>query len=175
MSKARKIKHNTQLKEEPLRLRGYLEYVLRDARTGDVLRRGRSKNVVTAIGRAWALKQIIAAPGAATQILSWMMLGTDSSAPASNSSQLGGYFSIINSTRATTASTTATNSPCTFTLAASWASNETHASSTSIGEFALLNSSTTSGTMTCFNRVTTSPVINFQSTNTLAVTITITN
>ena len=164
-----------KIRERPLRLRGFLEYQLRDARTGELVRKGKSKNVVTAVGRGWALKQIIAAPGAATQILSWMMLGTDAAATASNSSQLGAYFSVINSTRATTASTTATNSACTFSLAASWNSNETHASSTSISEFALLNSSTTSGTMTMFNRVTTGTPINFQNTNTLSVTITITN
>src|SRR5262245_54259297 len=89
-----RIKHLNQVKEEPLRLRGHLEYVLRNARTGEIVQRGKSKNVVTAVGRSWALKQIIAAPGAATQILGWLAMGTDAAATASNSSQLGAYFSI---------------------------------------------------------------------------------
>jgi hypothetical protein len=164
------------LRERPLRLRGFLEYELRNARTNEVVRRGKTKNVVTAIGRGYALKQIIA--GAQTaNLIQWMMLGTDASATASNSTALGGYFSIINSTRATTATTTATNSACTFTLAASWNSTETHASSTNpgISEFALLNSSATGASMTMFNRVTTSAAIVFTTSNTLAVTITITN
>jgi hypothetical protein len=162
------------LRERPLRLRGFLEYELRDARTNEVVRRGKSKNVVTAIGRGGALKSVFVATQALHQ---WMMLGTDASATASNSTALGGYFSIINSTRATTATTTATNSACTFTLAASWNSTETHASSTNpgISEFALLNSSATGASMTMFNRVTTSAAIVFTTSNTLAVTITITN
>lgn len=161
------------MKEQPLRLRGWLEYQLRDARSGEIVRKGRSKNVVTYIGRSFALKAI----ASATQpLIQWMMLGTDAAATNATQTALGSFFSIINSTRATTGMTTsAAAANITFTLAASWNSNETHANSTAINEFALLNSSTTSGTMTMFNRVTTSSPINFQSTNTLAVTITITN
>jgi hypothetical protein len=168
----RQLKQTDQLQEEPLKLRGYLEYCLRDARTGRIVQRGKKHNVITAIGRSYALKQIIATP-AATNILGWLALGTGAGATASNSSALGGYFSI--KALGTTASTTATDSACTFTGAVSWASSDTHLSSSQISEFSLWNSSTTSATATMFNRLTTGTPINFATSNTLAVTITITN
>jgi len=167
-----RLEHGMRLKEEPLRLRGWLEYQLKDARTGQIVQKGKSSNVVTFKGRSQALMAI----GSATQpLIRWMMLGTHTSATNSSQTGLGAFFSIIDSTRATTAMTTATDGPCTFTLAASWNTNETHLSSSAINEFALLNSSTTAAGMTMFNRVTTGSVINFGNTNTLSCTITITN
>lgn len=159
------------LEDNLLRLRGALEYCLRDARTGRIVRRGKKHNVITAVGRSYALKQIIAAP--VTNILGWMALGTAAGATASNSSNLAGYFSI--KALGTTASTTGTDSACTFTGAVSWASSDTHTSSNSISEFALYNSSTTTGGATMMNRLTTGTPINFATSNTLAITITITN
>jgi hypothetical protein len=156
---------------DALYLRGALEFVLRDARTGAVVRKGKRHNTVTCWGRGWALERLT--PASNAQVLSSIAIGSNSAtAPASNQSALVSYMTIR--TFGTTGLTTATNSACTFTAAASFASNETWSNSSQIGEFALYNSSST-GSGAMFNRVTTSTYINFASTNTLAVTVTITN
>lgn len=170
------LKHLEQgepLYDDALKLRGYLEYCLRDARSGRIVRRGKGKNVVVFFGRSYALKQLVSGNVQSAQVLQWLALGTSSGATNSSQSQLDGYFSIKGGASATTAITTNTNAACTFTLAVSWASDQTHASSSAIGEFALYNSSGTAGA-TMFNRLQTT-AINFASTNTLAVTVTITN
>jgi hypothetical protein len=153
-----------------IRLRGYLEYELRNAFTGEVVKRGAKKNVVTAGGRGWALARIMS--GSNAQILSAIAIGSISTAPASNDSAMGGYQTIRNF--GTQGLTTATNTACTFTGAVSFASNETWTNSSQIGEFAIYNSSGTSGA-TMFNHLNTASYINFATSNTLAITITITN
>lgn len=158
------------LNEDVFKMRGYLEYVLRDARTGEVVKRGKSENTVTCWGRGWALERLT--PSSNAQVLSSIAIGSNSgTAPASNQSALVSYATI----RAfgTTGLTTATNTACTFTGAVSFASNETWTNSSQIGEFGIYNSSDSGGAL--FNRLTTSTYINFATSNTLAVTITITN
>lgn len=157
---------------DPLKLRGYLEYVLRDARTGEIVSRGKKKNTVSCTGRGWALAKLTGGSSNAG-VLTTLAIGSSSTAPSSNDTQLGGYATIR--ALGTTALTTATNTACTFTGAASFASNETWTNSSQIGEFALYNSSATGGGGTMFNRVNTATYINFATSNTLAVTITITN
>ena len=125
---------------DTLKLRGYLEYVVRDARTGAVVKRGRSKNTVTAWGRGWALERLT--PSSNAQVLSSIAIGSNSAtAPASNQSALVSYMTIRNF--GTTGLTTATNTACTFTGAVSFASNETWTNSSQIGEFAIYNSAAT--------------------------------
>lgn len=155
---------------DPFKMRGYLEFVLRDARTGEIVNRGKKSNTVTCAGRGWALDKLRNA--ADTSILTALAIGSVSTTPASNTSALAGYQTIR--ALGTTATTTATNSACTYTGAVSFASNETWTDSSRIGEFALYNSaSTNSGTM--FNRLNTATYINFATSNTLAITVTITN
>jgi hypothetical protein len=158
---------------DSLKLRGYLEYVLRDARTGKVVKRGKHHNTVSCWGRGWALERLT--PSSNAQVLSSIAIGSNSgTAPASNQSALVSYMTIKNF--GTTALTTATNSACTFTGAVSFASNETWTNSSQIGEFAIYNSaSTNNAAAAMFNRLTTSAYINFATSNTLAITITITN
>jgi hypothetical protein len=153
-----------------IRLRGSLEYVLRNAVTGEVVGRGNKKNVVTAGGRGWALARLTA--GSNAQIMSAIAIGSVSTAPASNDSAMGGFQTIRNF--GTTGLTSATNTACTFTGAVSFASNETWTNSSQIGEFAIYNSSGSAGA-TMFNHLATASYINFATSNTLAVTITITN
>ena len=163
------IKHKTQLKHDSFKLRGYLEYVLRDAVTGEIVRRGKKKNTVTATGRGWALLKLTSAADA--QIMSAIAIGSSSTAPTSNDTNLPGYATIrVFGTQGTT---TATNTACTFTGAVSFASNETFTGSGSIYEFGIYNSATSAGKL--FNRLTTGTPINFATSNTLAITITITN
>jgi hypothetical protein len=155
---------------DSLQLRGYLEFVLRDARNNQIVAKGGGHNTVTAGGRGWALARLT--PASNAQVMSAIAIGSiSSSAPSSNQTALGGYMTIKNF--GTTGLTSATNSACTFTGAISFNTNETFAGSSQIGEFCIYNSADSGGTM--FNRVTTSTYINFSTSNTLAVTMTITN
>jgi len=157
---------------DSFKMRGYLEYVLRDARTDEIVARGINHNSVTATGRGWAMAKLTGGSSNAG-VLTTIAIGSVSTAPTSNDTALAGYQTIR--ALGTTALTTATNTACTFTGAASFASNETWTNSSQIGEFALYNSSATGGGGTMFNRVNTATYINFATSNTLAITITITN
>jgi len=164
------MKNRAQMVDH-LKLRGYLEYVLRDARTGKIVRRGKTRNTVTAGGRGWAMARLT--PGSDAQVLSSIAIGSISStAPSSNQTALGGYMTIANF--GTTGLTSATNTACTFYGAVSFNTNETWSGSSQIGEFAIYNSSAT-GSGTMFNRVVTASYLNFATSNTLSVSISITN
>jgi hypothetical protein len=157
---------------DPLKMRGYLEFVLRDALTGEIVQRGKKENTVTCTGRGWALAKLTGGSSNAG-VLTALAIGASSTAPASNQSALASYQTIR--ALGTTALTTATDSACTFTGACSFASNETWTNASQIGEFALYNSSATGGGGTMFNRLNTGTYINFSTSNTLAITVTITN
>src|SRR5215471_5559259 len=152
-------------------LRGQLEYVLRDARTGAVVRRGKKHNTVTFGGRGWVLAKLT--PSSNTNLFTSLAIGATSTAPTSSDTNLASYQTIRNF-GANTTLTTSTNAACTWSGAVSFNSNETWTNSTSVGEFAIFNA-TTNASFTMFNRLNTNPVINFASTNTLAITVTITN
>ena len=155
-----------------LKLRGAIEFELRNAVTGEIVQRGKGKNTVTCTGRGWALAKLTGGSSNAG-VLTTLAIGSVSTAAASNKSTMEGYLTIR--ALGTTALTTATDSGCTFTGAASFASNETWTNSSQIGEFALYNSASTGGGGTMFNRLNTGTYINFSTSNTLAVTVTITN
>ena len=173
MKTKRPLKQTSQL-NDGLQLRGYLEYVLRDARPGptygQVVKRGRKENTVQFGGRGWALARLCSASNA--QILSAIAIGSVSTAPTSSDNSMGGYQTIRNF--GTQGLTTSTNAACTFTGAVSFDSNETWTNSSQIGEFAIYNSAST-GSGQMFNHLNTNPYINFGTSNTLAITITITN
>ena len=42
-----------------IKLRGYLEYQLRDSVTGEIVRSGRKGNTVTFSGRNWSMQRIL--------------------------------------------------------------------------------------------------------------------
>ena len=126
--------------QDHLKLRGYLEFVLRDARTGKIVKKGKTHNTVTCWGRGWALQRLT--PASNAQVLSAIAIGSVSAvAPASNQSALQGYMAIRNF--GTTGLTTATNTACTFMGAVSFNTNETFTGSSQIGEFAIYNSAST--------------------------------
>lgn len=154
--------------EDVIKLRGQLEYELRDARSGEIIQKGKSPNVVTFWGRSYVIDRIVS--NVETDLIKRIALGTDATATNATQTVLAGYFSIAS---ITLAKTTANNAAPYFRATVSWASDGTHASSSSISEFALYNSTDTGGVM--FNRVTTGTPINFGSTNTLAVTLTVSN
>ena len=163
-------KHALPLTDD-LRMRGHLEYILRDARTGRIVRRGEKDNVVTFAGRGWALAQLNSVSSVAANLMLALAVGSSTAAVATSQTALSSYLTIRNA--GTEGFTSSTSAAPTYTMAVSWASNE---SLGSVGEFALYNrTATNAASAIMFNRVTTATQINFQSTNTLAVTITITN
>jgi hypothetical protein len=86
---------------------------------------------------------------------------------------MGGFLTMV--AAATQGCTTSKTASVTATFACSFASNQTFTNSSQIGEFALFNSSAVAAGATMFNHITTNPYINFSTSNTLAITITITN
>jgi len=148
-----------------IKMRGALEYVLRNAETGEIVANGRNDNTVASVGRAWMLKRL---GSNNAQVIDRMYLGTGTTAPASTQTALANSFSSKAAGTISTAGTTA--DPPYATFAASWASNETHDSSSVINEFALFTDEPV-----MVGRVTTSATINFSTSNTLAVTYTLSN
>ena len=143
-------------------LRGALEYALKDARTGRIVQQGRRENTVVTVGRAWILNRIGSDD---SHNIDRLYLGTGTTAPDTSQTALANSFSSKAAGTISDAGTTA--NPPYYTFAASWASSDTHDSSSAINEFGLFASSTMVG------RVTTSSTINFGTSNTLAVTYTL--
>jgi hypothetical protein len=166
----RKPKRSRHQFHDSLKMRGFLEYVLRDARTGEIVRQGRKENTVQFGGRGWALKRIVSSDA---QVLSAIAIGSSSTAPTSSDNSLVAYTTIA--VFGTTGLTTSTNAACTFTGAVSFDSNGTWTNSSQIGEFGIYNSNASGGGAQVFNRLNTTPYINFGTSNTLSLTITITN
>ena len=72
---------------DSLKMRGYLEFVLRDARTGKIVKKGKKHNTITGGGRGWALARLGA--GSNALILTAIAVGSVSTAPGSNDSAMG--------------------------------------------------------------------------------------
>jgi hypothetical protein len=148
---------------DAIRLRGMLEYVLRDAVTGEVVQRGKKHNIVTYAGRLWAHDKIIHTTTDGL-ILSAIAIGSVSTMPTTADTSLGG-FGVIKVASVTTG-------PGLWQGAVSFNSNETWLGSTQIGEFGIYNSSATAGA-TLFNHAVTSPYINFGPQNSFSCTMSI--
>jgi len=146
-------------------LRGFIEYQLRNALTGEIVQEGRSHNDIVTVGRAWMLNRLGSTD---SNTIDRLKLGTSTTAPATSQTDLQSSFSSKSAGTISAAGTTA--NPPYFTFAASWTTNETHTSSSAINEFGLFAAN---GTMV--GRRTTSATINFGNTNTLAVTYTLSN
>ncbi len=159
---SRKRKNQTA---DVIKFRGALEFALANALTGEIIRRGKSENTVVTVGRAWMLNRLHTNN---TQLIDRIYLGTDTTAPATGDSALGASFSSKSAGTISNAGTTA--NPPYLTFAASWASNETHDSSSAINEFGLFTDEPV-----LVGHVTTGSAINFSTSNTLAVTYTLSN
>jgi hypothetical protein len=146
-------------------LRGSLEYVLRNALTGEIVQQGKSHNLVVSAGRQWMLNRLGSTD---SNVIDRIKLGTGTTAPATTQTDLANSFSSKTAATVSAAGTTA--SPPYFSFSASWASNETHSSSSAINELGLFAAN---GTMV--GRLTTTPTINFGNTNTLAITYNLSN
>ena len=150
-------------------LRGSIEYALLDARPGptygEIVQAGRKDNIVVTQGRAWILNRIGSTDA---NVIDRIYLGTGTAAPATGNTQLANSFSSRSAGTVSAAGTTA--NPPYFQFSASWASNETAASSSVINEFGLF-----AANATMVGRLTTSATINFSSTNELKITYTLSN
>lgn len=163
MRKAKKTKAANQL-GDAIQLRGYLEYQLRNALTGEIVQQGRQENIVVTKGRVWMLNRLCSNN---TNTVDRIYLGKDTQSPATGLTALSVSFS---SKAGTMSSAQYTSNPPSYELQCSWASNETHDSSSAIQEFGLYVSE---GTMVGY--LTTSAAINFGSTNTLAISYRLSN
>jgi len=148
-----------------IKMRGALEFTLRNAATGEIVESGKQENTVVTVGRAWMLDRLGSND---SQVIDRIYLGTDNTAPATTDTALGASFS--SKTAGTISNTGTSASTPYYTFAASWASNETHDSSSVINEFGLFTDEPV-----LVGHVTTSSTINFSTSNTLAVTYTLSN
>jgi len=153
-----------------------MEYCLRDARTGRVVKKGKKKcNTVSAGGRGWVIARMLSDTDSTVNDLRFAAIavgGSSGNAPATNDTGLQNYVTIKSIMSESLTSGTA--SAVTYKAVASWDTDE---SIGQIAEFGLYNNTTTAANTSdamMFNRVTTS-AFTFSDTNTLAVTITITN
>lgn len=146
-------------------LRGSLEYALRDAASGEVVQQGANHNVVVTAGRSWILSRLYTND---SNTIDRVYLGTGTTAPATSQTALANSFSSRSVGTFDNAGIGSATPFMRFNV--SWASNETHASSSVINEFGLF-----AANATMVGRLTTSSTINFSSTNTLAITYTLSN
>jgi hypothetical protein len=155
---------------DEIKLRGALEYVLRNAFTGEIVKRGRTENAVVFRGRSWVLSRI--GTNTDSNYIQALAIGISSGNNDSSQTQMHAYTTI--KTIGTTAITTASNSTPSFSWAVSFTNTETFNGSSQIREFALYNSAST-GSGTMLARAITASDINFATSNTLAITYTISN
>jgi hypothetical protein len=150
--------------EDFVKMRGFIEITLRDL-AGNVLDVKKENTIVTA-GRRWVLQQICSSVMSTAQSISYMAIGTGTTAPATSDTALASEAS--RKAIGTFTTTNLTSNPPSWRAETSWATNE---GNTTLGEVALLNSSS-GGTM--LGRATFS-TINKTTSNTLTISYTVSN
>lgn len=158
-----KKKSNPDSLGDAILLRGAIEYALRDAGSGELVQGGSANNIVVSVGRVWMLNRLMSNNAS---VIDRVGLGTGTSVVGVSNTELANSFSTKTGTMS---SAQYTSYPPSYELQVSWASNETHASSSAINEFGLYASGTLVG------RLSTSAGINFGSTNTLAISYRLSN
>lgn len=161
-----------------LRLRGFIEFELKDAIRNEIIRKGRepiyddvvqkgsNRNTVVTSGRRWVLQQIASSEINTAQSISYLAIGTGTAAPATSDSALGSE--TTRKAIGTYTTTNLTSNPPSWRAEVSFATNE---GNTTLGEVGLFNSSS-GGTMLA--RATYS-TINKTTSNTLSVSYTVSN
>ena len=161
-----------------LKLRGFIEYELKDAIRQEILRKGKvpvyddvvekgsNRNTVVTTGRRWVLQQIASSEIATAQSISYLAIGTGTAAPATSDSALGSE--TTRKAIGTFTTTNLTSNPPSWRAEVSFATNE---GNTTLGEVGMFNSS--SGE-TMLARATFS-TINKTTSNTLSVSYTLSN
>lgn len=151
------------MQTEMIRLRGSLEILLKNLR-GEVVDRRKVDNTVVTVGRRWVLQQINSTDHVTAQALSYLAVGTSTTAPATSDTGLGSESSRIAINSFTTSNLT--SNPPSWRAEASWATNQAN---TTLGEVGMFQSST-GGTMLARATFAT---INKTTSNTLSLSYTI--
>lgn len=146
-----------------VKLRGSIELYVNDL-LGNQLEKRTIQNVVVTAGRRWVLQQINSSQIQTAQSISFMAVGTSTTAPATSDSGLGSENSRLAVNNFTTSNLT--SNPPSWRAEASWNTNQAN---TTLGEVAMFNSST-GGTMLARATFAT---INKTTSNTLSVSYTI--
>jgi len=150
---------------EQIFLRGCLKLALKNVWTGEIVEQ-RVLNTVVTSGRRWVLEAIQSANAASAPVMQQIAVGTSTTAPATSQTAL-----VAENTRkavGTWDNAELTSNPPSWQAQVSFATNEAN---TTLGEVALLNSSS-GGTM--LNRVTYA-TIDKTTSNTLSISLTISN
>jgi len=145
-----------------IRLRGCIEAVLKDLQGNEIWRK--KENTIVTAGRRWVLQQINSTDHATAQAISYMAVGTSTTAPATSDTALGSEASRIAVNSFTTSNLT--SNPPSWRAEASWNTNQAN---TTLGEVALFQSSS-GGTM--LGRATFATV-NKTTSNTFSVSYTV--
>lgn len=143
-----------------IQLRGSIRMQLRD-HDGNVIMEREERNLLVTAGRRFAIEQLASSLLITSRSISYAAVGTSTTAPATSDTALGNESSRIAINSFDTTNLTA--NPPSWAAYASWATNQAN---TTLGEVALLNSSS-AGTM--LNRATFA-TINKTTSNTLSLT-----
>lgn len=146
-----------------VRLRGSFNIYLQDP-SGRIIDERRVENVVVTAGRRWVLQQINSSGIQTAQSISYMGVGTATTAPATSDTGLGSESLRLAINSFTTSNLT--SNPPSWRAEASWNTNQAN---TTLGEVAMFNSSS-GGTMLARATFAT---VNKTTSNTLAVSYTI--
>lgn len=149
--------------QDVIMMRGFLEIILGDLE-GNIVERREVNNTIVTAGRRWVLQQIASSEHVTAQSISYMAIGTGTTAPATSDTALSSETS--RKAIGTFTTTNLTSNPPSWRAEVSWATNE---GNTTLGEVALINSSA-SGTV--LGRATFS-TINKTTSNTLTISYTV--
>lgn len=148
---------------EVLPLRGSLELVLRGPQN-ELIERRKVNNLLVTAGRAWALGQLESVNIVTSQTISYMAIGSSTTAPATSDTALGGE--VTRKSIATFSTGGLTNNPPSWQAQVSYATNE---GNTTLAEVGLFNSNA-AGTM--FGHATFTSFVKATS-NTLTISYTV--
>jgi len=166
----RKRTKQTESIGDYIKLRGCLEYELKDASNNRVIRHERHDNLVVTVGRRWVLEKINATNNQ-TNAINSIAVGTDTTAAASNDTKLGSELTATVGRKTCGFDTTnLTSGTPNWMATVQFATDQ---ATGTIGEAGLFNtSSATAGTM--FSRVVFT-TFSKATSNTLSISYTVSN
>lgn len=91
--------------KENFPIKGDLHIVIKDALTGEVKVDRLEKNLVVTVGKDWIASRMV---GTASNVMGYMAVGTDSTAPAAGNTTLGAEVARVAVTSATASTNTVT-------------------------------------------------------------------
>lgn len=154
---------------ERRQMRGCIEIALKRASDGAIIEKHTHYNAIVTGGRSWVLDNLLSGQAASAQVLGYIAVGTDNTAPTTGDTLLGSENTRKAVGTWDTTGLTATASPY-FAAQVQFATDEAN---TTLGELGIFNTSTANA-QTMLGHATFS-TINKASTNTLGVTYTISN